>query len=522
MCFFAVAQKAICEVRQIEFEWDAIEHAKSYEVQLTNINNQIKITQATTDSKWSGQLKPGNYQVLIRSVDLRNVPGDWSDPIVLTVLLNKVVPLKPMNKGEIQSNNDEIEKIEFKWKAIEGATTYLINVYEENGNQVHQQETSQTELSLDFDVARNYQWTVKAKNDFVSSEESEKTKFFVKGKKLEAPEVENPSSYKVEKLTWKQSKFAEYSEIQLSYLNENSEKWTFKHKQNSLSKNELTFNPQWPNGKYKIKIRSHAKMRSSSDWSELDFQFSNGSELSKRFPAQISEIRESIDRYIGWFGVASYLVTQMNYQSTNYDSLSSVQYQALGGTGRLGIGYFDQKDPIGYLLNVDLSGYIVQQKISTFASFDLSKIHRYVVGEMGELRLFYGLYYKELPETIRAGVDTDTETTNKIVSAVGLHTKFEYWHSINSKIGIQSHLQIYLPIFRINSAFSGEFQPIPSSQVGFLGSYRWSQQMTGLVGIVIRRDQFNYRSQSSGREGELNTTIIDGQYLNLYTEWSFE
>src|SRR4051794_13889454 len=68
--------------RSLELELEDVPGVKGYEIRVTKIlDNGSKKTPVIFKIKgatWSAKLLPGKYQMEVRSLDLRNVPGQWS------------------------------------------------------------------------------------------------------------------------------------------------------------------------------------------------------------------------------------------------------------------------------------------------------------------------------------------------------------------------------------------------------------------------------------------------------------
>lgn len=102
---------SFAQERSISIEWDKVNGATSYEVEISSkeFNKKFNTTQTTL----SIPLTPGKYQTRFRSLDQRKVPGIWSIPEVL------IIPFStPKIQHKIQNNvltitiNSEFNKTE--------------------------------------------------------------------------------------------------------------------------------------------------------------------------------------------------------------------------------------------------------------------------------------------------------------------------------------------------------------------------------------------------------------------------
>ncbi len=83
--------------RLVNFEWEAIEGAKNYEIELKQNKEDAQdgkskvFTFKVKDAAWNGRLTPGKYVMRLRTRDYRGVPGEWSPPSDFNVGLDTAV-----------------------------------------------------------------------------------------------------------------------------------------------------------------------------------------------------------------------------------------------------------------------------------------------------------------------------------------------------------------------------------------------------------------------------------------------
>src|SRR5437868_5616668 len=66
----------------LELELDEVQGVKGYEVKLLRIQKGKKKPPAIFKLKksvWAADLVPGKYEMAVRSIDERGVPGEWSE-----------------------------------------------------------------------------------------------------------------------------------------------------------------------------------------------------------------------------------------------------------------------------------------------------------------------------------------------------------------------------------------------------------------------------------------------------------
>ena len=98
-----------------------------------------------------------------------------------------------------------------------------------------------------------------------------------------------------------------------------------------------------------------------------------------------------------FYAITSYMITKVNYQSTDLEANSKSTFEALGGTGRVGLGYQKPDSSYGGFALVDLSGFIINGQNFNFASVELHGTDKLELGQKGVLLLGAGLYSENSP-----------------------------------------------------------------------------------------------------------------------------
>jgi hypothetical protein len=512
--------------RVVSFEWEVIEGAKTYDVEMTPKLNETEqpkpITYKVTTTQWEGPLKPGSYFMRLRARDYRGVPGDWSEPSEIAVQLEPVIALSPARNSKIQAKDSETESVRLQWKPTAGASEYELTIKDETGQDLIKEKTSKTEYKTKLSVAQNYQWSVRAFDESGNESDSIITnQFLIAGPALTAPKIKAPETKFVRNIEWEADPLTEASDVTLFKQNPTSKKWDKFQEFQNVTGNTIPFEESWTGGKYQVLIKAHSNNRESSARVRQTFEVTGGD----RSPAAEYNalIRKSIERFNGWFAVASYLVTQISFQGVNFDTDGATSYDALGGTGRLGAGWMDPEKSWGFLGIADMSGYIIRGSVKTYASLEGNAIYKFKVGDRGELRAMAGLFYKELPNTSGSSASSEIETSN--VSFIGPRFGAEYWHSLSPKIGFQVNTHVYYSLMKVQTPNGQNIRPSTSTQVGVMGSYRFSNKFTGLVGYTNRTDKVIYEigpnPQATVQDGDVNSATISGHYLNFLAEYNF-
>lgn len=526
--FEAVAAEAFR--REVSFEWEEVSGAKTYDVEIRELTaegpGKAKIFK-TKAAIWSGKLLPGKYTMSLRSRDIRSVPGEWSPPSEFEVNLDPVKIKSPVANAEIQGQDEDEIKQNFEWQPVGGAHEYRFELTSEDGKTQIIKTLEETSFAATLPVAQNYTLKITGfgKNG-MQSDSTTTTTFRVIGKKLEAPKIAAPESEFVREIKWQKPAKAEKFDLTLNRMNPTTKKWEKVLTQENFEGESFDFDPNYPGGIYSLQVKAKATLRDHSEAARINFKAVDGN----RSPAAeyTALVRKSIDRVSGWYAIASYLITQITYRGETPETGGLTTISALGGTGRLGAGYFTRDDKWGFIGIVDMSGFTLSGKNRTYSSVEMSGIRRYISGDRGEARLAAGLYYKELPQLIGTPSSNPgiAPTVDFVQSAVaGPHVGAEYWYSMTPKLGFQTHAHVYYSLVTMTSPNGNDVEPRISYQVGLMGSYRLSKNFTGLMGITRRFDQISYRANKVGSAlegtGDFDDTQITGNYLNFFAEYGF-
>lgn len=511
--------------RLVNFEWEPIPGASSYDVELQQKKENGKTFKfKVKDAVWNGRLAPGQYDMKLRSRDYRGVPGDWSPSSPVEVGLESAVLVYPRPQSTLGGRGAKDTEVVFRWQPVGGAVAYEVEVSNDDGSFAQKERISGTQWKLDLPVAREYTWKVTAlgAEADVKSEAVSLAQFNLLGPKIEKPVLEKPENEFVRDVRWKRPDNAATYDVRVSRLNK-EKKWEPVQTYPDLKDDTIPFDASWDGGVYKVDVKAKADRRIPSDVASGTFKVRKGD----RSPAAEfnAEVRKSIDRINGWYAIASYLVTVVKYSSSNYDPSVGVgtSYSAVGGTGRIGLGYFQPDKSWGFLGVLDMSGFVNEQgKNLTYTSSEMSAVWRTPVGERGEFRSQMGLYYKEHQVAIGDLVNGTVSSYEKAVVA-GPHVSGEYWYSITPKIGFQVNAHAYLGVLKLKTPNGQPIEPGLSSQMGFMGSYRFTKRLTGLMGYTRREDTVTYKSSPANpsNDGKKNKATLSGDYLNFFAEYNF-
>ncbi|HRO66217.1 MAG TPA: hypothetical protein PL182_01485 [Pseudobdellovibrionaceae bacterium] len=514
--------------RLVNFEWEPIEGASSYELEIQQTKKGGKLYKfKEKKAEWSGRLTPGAYTMRVRALDYRRVPGDWSASSPFDVGLEAVRTTFPKSKAELMGKGEDTTEVEFRWQPVPGAVSYQFELNSSAPDFKHETTLKETKLRLKVPVAETFSWKIQALGkDDIKSEAVALSEFTVLGPRLASPKMETPENEFVREIVWEKTPYATKYDVAVAKYNPLAKKWEKVHIFENVESNSVAFDDKWTGGQYKAQIKAKSDRRAPSPLTTAQFKVRNGD----RSPAAefTHEVRKSIDRINGWYGIASYLITQVSYSSTDFDGQNGLQtkYPAIGGTGRVGLGHFKENNPWGFLGVLDLSGFMNKEnKPLTYMSMEGSAVWRTPVGDRGEFRSQMGLYYKEHQVALAEGTTAGSGVVKSYENAavVGPHVSGEYWYSFGPKLGFQVNAHLYYGMLKMKTPNGQDIEPTLSTQFGFLGSYRFSRRFTGLAGYSRREDRIKYKSNpiNAVNAGKMNEAALEGNYLNFFAEYSF-
>lgn len=535
----------------ISFDWDPVAGAWRYQVQFKNQKNSAEVVTDffTMTNSYTGPIPPGMYKMRLRSLDSRNVPGVWSEEVEFPVLLDKVDVIKPANANiEIKSSSSETDEVAFEWKPVMGADKYTVKITDTDSNtDILEQIIEDTKAVITLPVGKKYKWAVSALDvGGLKSETDAIGDVTIIGKKLDKPSIKNPENEFVRDVVWTQDPLAQVYAIELQKYIPASKKWQKLVQDKNYAGNKIVIDSKWPGGTYRVVVQSNAKLRPASDKAVLSFKVKNGDRSPSAEHTYV--LKKSIDRINGWYGIASWFVSMINY-SSSYKGLNP-KYSILGGTGRIGAGWFKEGNPWGFSGVLDISGFLKDESYKSsfiYNSMYFDGIYRKTIRDTDEFRVKTGVFYKEIPQTL-ANIEEISSyfnsnnrslagfkgTNNQNISMIGPHLGLEYWFSLTPKLGFQVNSNWYYSMASIKLPNNGSgFKPSVSEEYGVLGSYKMTQKFTGLLGLTYRKDQVSYRDESTTNAFNLPSanaeyssnvnvdTSVNGFYFSLFAEYQF-
>lgn len=521
--------------REIELELEETPGATQYEVEVTRISKKEATKPLTFKMKkplWKANLKPGHFQMRLRSYDERGVAGHWNEPQDFTIQLPTTQILSPKPNEQVKTKEDEKYNLQISWKPVPSAKYYKLNVHTKSGDFTKDYDGDVAQTEIKMPVANEYMVEVTAFTKDDEAGEVTKSNFALIGKELNKVDIFKPDEEYPAKVEWKKVQYSENYEYMLQQKGfEEKAKWKILQK-SSTTNDFIAIAPNSPKGYYKLQVRAKANLREPSPITSVDFKYGEAP-IKQRKPAAVEESKIKLSDYYKrktpYFAVASYLITMMNYTGINKETSKKVSYSAVGGTGRIGFGFEPDSSRFAYLGIVDLSGFTIGSQNFTFASVELSSFYKINLADTAELRILGGAFMRELPET--SGNADGTGYVVSKLSSLGPMLGAEYRSTITPKFGYSVHATSYFSVLGTSTPNGKDSRMTASYHVGVLGSMRIMRDMLGFAGYEYRNDSGAYAARpgdvndpntsSLASQGDENTVSITGHYLNLILEYNF-
>lgn len=507
--------------RSVELEFEAVEGATSYEIELVSLQNKKVLNFKMKKAIWKAKVKPGLYEMRLRSFDSRGVPGEWSPSEKFAVNVAAPTLLSPRENQKMKTGETTSYNAEFKWTPVPGAQKYKVTVQEKGSlaaPKTYTETTDKPEIKISLPVAKAYDWTVVALmlNETEGDKPEANINFEVLGAPLDTPSIDRPLDKYVQKLTWDIPNEAQTYDYTLQ--RKDGKTWKSVEKKAGTTATEIVLSNDWVGGDYRLNLRAQAPFREPSKITTLEFPVHNGD----RSPAAVEtmRLRESLEKPTNWYAMASYLVTNVNYQAVDAEQGKTVSYGAVGGTGRLGLGYFKTDKSQGFVGVLDMSGMNVAGKNVTYSAVEANYVRAYYWNS-NQIQVSGGLFYKELPYS--------RETTPKVythdsVAFAGPHIGGTLWHPFSPRYGVQLNARGYMSMFTVDTPNGNDVENSLSMQVGVMGSMRLTPRLMGFAGYAMRDDKIAFKrgaKTTTVQTGSSQEISVKGNYLNLLLEYGF-
>lgn len=498
--------------RSVRIEWQKIEQAQNYEVEITDALEKKMTQKIVQENQLQFELSPGEYKFRLRGIDRRGVLGPWSPFEPLSVRVGAVKLLQPPNNWEHVNDNDYSMKINFKWSAASGADKYFFQLRTLNNNLVIEQQLKETEFSFDLPVGESYLWSVASLSGTQKSEKNERS-FTILAKNYAKPKIFQPKNKFVRQLEWQLDPSADSVDFVILYLEPDKQIWITRHQEFDFSAKTFLFPLSWQGGNYRIELLAKKNQKPISEKSILEFDVLKGDRsIAAENKAIVAELFQR-QKVRGYF--VNYILSDISYQSKS-PSLNSINsFNALTGTLSAGAeALFNQKYGARALLS--LGGMLINNENFVLKKGELSALYRKQATDISDIRLFSGLFYNEFPE-VHISLSSITNQI-QISSVYGINIGFEYWRSLFGYYGIKLMSHYNLGIAG-KSNLDGQFKSSDEFTMCVSGSYRLSSSDIYSIGYKYKAENYLLKENTSDQ----NKTIkLNGHYFYFDYQWELE
>lgn len=155
----------VVEAATVYFDWEEIEGAIAYEIQLATPDfentQQLIFKTSVEETAYSEDLPPGNYEWRVRGINSGYTTGYTSAKFKVESPLNfsaERVSLLSLSDNYITNSNI----VTLEWQGVEEASDYRIQITQ-NGEVIKEETTSATAINIDF-PEDEFLWKVRAEN----------------------------------------------------------------------------------------------------------------------------------------------------------------------------------------------------------------------------------------------------------------------------------------------------------------------------------------------------------------------
>lgn len=266
--FVSLAQ---AQERGVQLEWDKIEGAKLYELEIQSANSEVIKTVKFDSHEFAFDLVSGKYWIRARTYDHRKVVGPWSTLEELTVPPADI-ELSKKPEPELRADVQSLKaKVDLAWLSSSGAHLYELKITDSKGN-LYKRELSTTQWTQELPTGDyKFELTAMARDGLRSETQSFSVQ--VLGAQMGEIQILPFDPKQPAQLQWRGGPTgAEYSGIlERQDLAAEDEDWDELVRFEAQKASQLKVNETLRPGKYRLKVQAHAKGWSPSNTVNYEF-----------------------------------------------------------------------------------------------------------------------------------------------------------------------------------------------------------------------------------------------------------
>lgn len=206
-----------------------------------------------------------------------------------------------------------------------------------------------------------------------------------------------------------------------------------------------------------------------------------------------------------------FMFSNINYLAENYDNGNRLNQSLLASTGEIAAGYWHRKTSYGVLATGSLSGIDVAGTTSFYNQYSLLAGYRKSFEDQKRLRFWIGPSIKETPEVMISGFNNNIDI--KTIGTLGPSALAAFFDSFNETSGYQIYVGAFYGMMGLSTPNGLDQKQFSSYFASIYGTYKWSKDVTSLLGYTFQRDEAGYKS--ADRSGNDNHVNYAGHYLSL-------
>lgn len=522
------------EDRWIDLEFDPIENASSYEIELYQKSEGQKLVLENYKSEmptWTKKVKPGKYFVRIRSLDKRNAPGPWSEEMFIPIKLPEVKILFPLNDAIIETNEEDIShKLNFEWMPVTGANFYKLNLYNREQKLLQSETVSTTVYPTYLNKRDTYFFEIIPlidKND-EHTEKLSLNQFSLTYGKLPSPKPILKTTTSSVIISWKEETNDALYKVKIIKIESNDKENEKIIEEKTISKTEIIFNKKaFTDGTYKLYLSAKKPGHQDSNISQVVYEYEK------------DEIRVVVEKYTGIFdeekrkvlkhslaGFFSY--PSLNYEFQNFENDTFSKQKLNGNALEINYVYKTNKTLLNYPISLNPQLRFMNLA-DNYASALFVKTDGLVLFEKKyneRITLFpsLGLFFNRTPALVINRLNPSSANEESFIStgpAMGIKGEYRF----NEQMIFKSQYLLRLNLLSISAMPENSQSPSLDHEFSIQAGYAFRTHLNLILKGTYLNENIVSRPKIGGgsfaTNSDVNQISNSGFLMSFGAEWFF-
>ncbi len=153
-------------MRSMKFSVDGNPKAVKYQFEFVRINDSNEPSPPSMfdarEPDFKVRLRPGRYEVRVRSIDKDSAVSDWSSPQKFFIDFFPPVVIGPAANEIVEADDDDAADVKLKWEPVPDVHHYKVYVFDKDGQMVVQMPVDTNSATVKLRHNRQYSWKVVA------------------------------------------------------------------------------------------------------------------------------------------------------------------------------------------------------------------------------------------------------------------------------------------------------------------------------------------------------------------------